>query len=192
MADLYADEVKTAFNMQGYLYRADPTDKYATEGEPGRSDLIVIRGGHGVALEIKSDHDSFAFKNWRDNQRQWYADWCVPNKIPYWIWLNMGEVNVNRAQGKKPIEGLMRRAWLMPIDRLLEVENLLYSTQDSIPYLAEKGFSTVLQTNQWDAVHLFKDYELFWQKLPIPWDLTKSKYCWTIPTTHSFDLFFKD
>lgn len=169
--------------MQSYISRADPTEKWATAGENGRSDLIVLKNGKGAAVEIKSGNKGFNFSDWRENQREWAKVYCAMCNVPYWIWLNLGETRLkgDLAKGK-----LLRRAWLIPEKDFLEAEEKIKSVQTTLPYEAVKGYSTFLQDNNLDALTLFKKYELSWSKLNIPWTPTQSKYCWYIPNEHPF------
>lgn len=188
MADKYANEVKTAFNMQCYISRADPTEKFATAGENGRSDLVVLKNGRGVAVEIKSGKTGFNFTDWRSNQREWASKYCAMCGVPYFIWLNLGE-----ARQKSDLDRgkLLRRAWLIPEKIFLEAEDKIKAVQTTLPYQVGKGYNTFLQENKLDAITLFKDFELSWSKLVIPWNKAQAKYCWVIPTDHPFYKFFE-
>ncbi len=177
MADLHADEVTKTLHSYGWLVRTDPTQKYATAGENGRADLLATRGGYGVAIEIKSDYGAFSFDNWRDNQRKWWQDECIPYGTPLFIWLFLGKdrPNADMSKGYLP-----RRAWCVPAAEILHAESLIQPYQSSIPYLASAGYRTELQSQQLDAYHLFAPYEVKWA----------GGGTWSFPELHIFHKLF--
>jgi len=160
MADKYAPEAKRSLTNWGISHRADPTERYATEDDPGRADLVCSIRGQCVHIEVKSAGLSFGFADWRGNQKHWALFSEKVLETPYWLFLAMGEHPPNY----NPAKYQPRRTWLVPRLRLLAVERLLKPYQGSLPYIAGKGYDLTLQSRKWDAVHLLAEYELKWGK----------------------------
>lgn len=157
MADNYAPEIRQSFHLQGFMTRVDETSRFATEGEAGRSDLVVLKNGKGCAVEIKAGVHSFSFADWRDNQRSWAKIWCEDySKIPYWIALAIG---INGVAAPK--KGL-RHCWVIPYTYFEKIELLIKPYQNSIPYKIGKGFNLEMQQLKYDCVNLFKLYQCEW------------------------------
>lgn len=174
MADKFAPEVIRSLHAWGFDTRTDPTAKYATQDSPGRADVMAGYGGKVAYIEIKNGGASFDFGEWRENQRLW-ARWCKHVlKCEYWLFLVMGTDRPNARSGRP------RKAWLLPADKMLEVEKTLTVVQTSLPYAAIKGYSKILQENRWDAINLLVDYEL-------PW----SKGYYALPQAHPFYISFQ-
>ena len=174
MADKYAREAWRTLRNYGFAVRTDPTQKYATAGENGRADALVARAGRAVYVECKTGATSFAFKNWRPNQREWYEQFCVPYPfdMELWFWITMG---FDRPNSINPTHA-PRRSYLLSVEVLKQTEDLISPIQDSIPYRVGPAYSREMQKRHLDAENLWLPYALVWA----------GDGNWTFPLTHSF------
>lgn len=176
MADKYQAEVVKSLHSLHFGVRADITERFATGDEPGRADLMVVMGGLGCYIENKTGSAAFDFSQWRDNQRQWWQEVCVPTKTPYFLCIFIGDNPPNYDPEKyRP-----RRAFLVLAEAWLEVEAQLKPYQNSLPYRAGKGYKTELQEQGLDAEHLLTPWALRWQGGGL----------WGIPQSHLFHRLF--
>ncbi len=172
MADKFAGEVGKSLHQWKFGYRSDPTAKYATADAPGRADMLATKGGRSVYIEIKSAAAAFAFTDLRDNQRKWIEEQALKvEQTPVWIWLNLGQHPPNY----NPDDYLPRRAFLVPYELFLDIENQVKPFQNSLPYRAGKGYNVQVQALKLDAVHLLSNYALQW-----------NKGFWVVPENHPF------
>jgi hypothetical protein len=183
MADRWQGEATKSVRSWGFNsykppdareYKWDPKKKtLVLPDEPGKPDMMVWRGGRMGVIEVKDGYDAFPFANFEENKRDYAAKWCMaaPYWIQYWVWLCLGV-----GQPQWPAEKQPRRTWLIPLQEFYAVEELLKPHQLSIPYFAGKGRLRILQDNQWDAIHLFQEFEVQWNKNGF----------WRLPTKHPF------
>ena len=121
----------------------------------GRPDYFCTLGTYGFLVEVKAARSSFAFSLFTERQRE-FAKWYVNDLHgDIYIWLSMG-MRVNSRE-------YPRKTWFIPLKDFLVVEALIGEYQNSLPYLAEKGYKLELQDQQLDAVHLLASWELEWQ-----------------------------
>jgi hypothetical protein len=166
MADLWADHVAPSLHRIQFGYRADPTDKRGNpEKENARADGMFVYGGLGGYIEIKSARgEGWNMWGWREDQRDWYHKWCVPYRIPLFIWLNM-EGNA-RAGSKRNLQAQKypKTAWLVPAWFMLVIHDMCIKKygQDTLPYHARPGINKKMQADGFDAVNMFAQYELKW------------------------------
>lgn len=172
MADRNAGECRASLHSLKFQTRADPTERFATKEDPGRGDLIAVRAGRGVYVEIKCGEDSFDLRNWRPNQRAWALEWAIGTGTDYYIWLRMGTQDP-RVSVDKP---LRKRTWLVPYHPMIQIVGLVESLQFALPYRTTKNHTLAMRERQYDAVTLFADYELSWA----------GDGRWSIPETHVF------
>ena len=173
MADKFASEAVRSLHKYKFGVRADLTERFATGAEPGRADLMIVRGGFGGYIEIKGGRASFDLREYRQNQRQWaYQHAITESATPVWIWFYLGEDAPNR----NPDKYNPRKTWLFPAEHLLYVESRLAGIQNTLPYLAKKGMKREVQAQNLDAITLLAGYELLWAGGGI----------WDIPTSHPF------
>ena len=150
MADLYAPEVRKSLDLQGFMTRIDPTSQYATEGEGGRADILVLKNGKSCAVEVKSGRKSFLLSDWKDNQRSWSKIYCEDYfTTPYYLSIVIGE------EGLRAPKIGERHAWLMPKNVFEETEKTILPYQKTIPYKAGKGYDLEMQHLGLDAVTLW-------------------------------------
>lgn len=196
MADKNHRYAILALHHHGFLTRSDVTSRFIghdKKDDIGRADIIAIRSGRSVAVEVKYDTDRFQFDNLRAPQRKW-AEMCLkyPYEVPYWIYLTLGQHPPHfNNQRYKP-----RISWLFPYNVLLEIEKEITVHQKSMVYKISKGMNKQIQEKNLDAISLLEDYELTWygkNKVIRPdWlkndENKKSDYggFWTIPEYHPF------
>ena len=124
MADKYAPIVWRSLREQGFQTRYDPTAKYATTDEPGRADGLVAHNGKSACVEVKCGDESFDFRDYRDNQREWAELYCVnePYNIPLYVALVMGSdrPNYKFERGYHP-----RKLWMIPYEQFLIYEKVV-------------------------------------------------------------------
>jgi hypothetical protein len=164
--DLWSDEVAPSLHRINFGWRADIANpKGNPEQERARADGMFVYGGFGGYIEIKSARGmSWDIRGWRDDQREWYANYCQPFHTPLFIWLNIeGNKQINSKldlkSGKYP-----RKAWLVPAPAMLEVHHIMKDRygQDTLPYHARSGINTLMQSEEFDAIRILSDYELTW------------------------------
>lgn len=182
MADSKQPEVTRSIRNWGF-YTHKPTDAYKTgwaqkrprqlitPTESGRFDVMVMRNGRVAFVEVKNDTFSFSFAQFQQNKRDWLKI-MEPFRISSWLFLLLGD---RPPSYNKETYVHARRAWLIPIEEYFAAEQLLTPIQNSIPMIASKGYSKVLQEQKLDAIHLFAPYELSW-----------SKGSWELPEDHIF------
>lgn len=157
-----APEVVRALHHWGFSVRADPTSKFATENEPGRADLMIVRHGLGGFIEVKNGRQSFPFAALRPNQRTWIETYCLAQPFcnPCFVWLSLGLHPPTYDAAKY----LPRRAWLVPYLQFLEVERRVAPHATYLPYRAGKGERIALQEQGFDATRLLSPFALYWDK----------------------------
>lgn len=174
MADRHADEATRSLRKVGFGVRADPTAKYATQDENGRADLMIVRAGKGAYVEVKSGLDSFDLRSWRENQRQWWTEYCKPEpfSMELWFWLNIGV----HPPSYNPEKYSPRKAFLFPVEAYLEVEAKIVPYQFTLPYLAGTGYRKEMQEQKLDALTLLDQWKVTWS----------GNGTWAIPDSHPF------
>lgn len=164
--DLWSDEVAPSLHRINFGWRADIANpKGNPEQERARADGMFVYGGFGGYVEIKSSRGlGWDMRGWRDDQREWYRDFCQPFHTPLFIWLNiegnkLPNAKVSLEQGSYP-----RKAWLVPAPIMLEVHMVMkhHYDQDTLPYHARPGINIGMQRDGFDALSLFADYEIKW------------------------------
>jgi len=154
--------------------RSDPTrPDGGNNGESGRADVIAYRNSLAVAIEFKYGKTGFnpfsKTAGWKRKQRLWARRWCIQEfGVDYYLFLSMG----THPPHYHPEKYMPRRSWLIPYHAMRSLERVFIlaqmagdtAIQQTIPYRAGKGYSTFLQEHKLDAIHLFRDYELVWQK----------------------------
>lgn len=177
MADKYAHEAWRTLRSYGFAVRTDPTEKYSTSGENGRADALVARAGRAVYVEAKTGATSFAFKNWRPNQREWFYEYCAkyPFQMELWFWITMG---FDRPNSTNPTDA-PRRSYLFSSQIMFQTEQLISPYQDSIPYRVGPAYKREMQDRHLDAENLWLPYALMWD----------GGGKWKIPNTHAFQQF---
>ncbi len=198
------------FKHHGFLTRTDPTTalpQWNTASDSGRADIVLVKNGKGVHVEVKRGTDSFNLGGWRDNQRAWaLRSTQPPFSTPYWLYLTLGTDPASyRDDAYRP-----KRSWLIPLSVLERCIVEISPHQSSIPYRLTKGSRKVMRDNRWDAITLFEHYELEWcgerQLIRPPWvspptpkknakpktkpvnenDLKLYGGFWVLPRTHPF------
>lgn len=107
MADLFQTEAYRTFEYYGFFVDHVP-DAQRIEwrnGLPvpravnsGRADNIIMGGGGGCAVEVKTasgaNYRRLAFADprtgWKDEQRRWAEKWCEKRNT-YWLWVTFGQ-----------------------------------------------------------------------------------------------------
>jgi hypothetical protein len=174
MADKWAHEVVRTLHKLGFGVRADPTTRFATAGENGRADQMIVRGGRGCYIEAKTGTTGFDFDTLRPNQREWIESFALPEpyRMEVWIWLAMGTDRPNNTQP----DALPRKHWLIPYPVMLHVEKQVRPIQRTLPYRAGKGMRKEIQEQKLDALNLLRLWELEWVGGGV----------WDIPEGHLF------
>lgn len=169
MADLWADNTAPSLHRIKFGYRADPTTPYGNpEKENARADGMWTFGGYGGYIEIKSSRGmSYDMSLWRQDQRDWNNNWCVPFNTPVFLWVNLGgstekalpQIKLDIKKGQYP-----RKAWIIPASVYANAEEICFETygQRSIPYHAKSGYNKQMQIDHFDMMTIFKRYELTW------------------------------
>lgn len=134
--------------------------KLALPEEPGKADLIVARNGVMIFVEVKDAGLAFPFASWRDNQREWARATWDDFRLDYALAITLGTDPPNRDPERYAPE----RLWIVPRFCYESIEALVEPYQSSLPYRVGPGYNRVLQDNNYDAVHLFADYALTWEK----------------------------
>lgn len=117
----------------------------------GRPDILVLNTrGPSTVIEVKvlnlSQQKSFAFDNVTPEQHKWLSWWAADRGLGY---LAIGTVGV------RP-----RRLWLIDWAYWRSLTEDVSEFQNSLPYIAGKGFSKDLQELGWDMDRLLSNYEL--------------------------------
>lgn len=146
---------------------ATPCPKCGTLSKPpiGRPDILVLNTrGVSAVIEVKTlnllQRKSFAFNSVTPEQHAWLTLWAVDNGLGY---LAIGTV------GARP-----RRLWLVDWKCWQTVMRQVGGVQDSLPYIAGKGFRKELQELGWDMDRLLEQFEL-----------TRKIGGWVLPPGHS-------
>lgn len=140
-------------------------DKAVARPPKGRPDILVLNT-HGVSavVEVKALNlkrlRSFAFDNVTPEQHRWLDRWTDDNGLGY---LAIGTVGV------RP-----RRLWIVDWSFWREIQDAVSEIQSSLPYIAGKGFSKILQLRCWDMDRLLSNYEL-----------ERKTGGWVLPPNHS-------
>jgi len=164
-----------------FMVKTDKTLPYSSVESPaegvkaagGRADALCSRGGRAVAIEFKAGYDSWDVRLWTEAQRGWALTYCLaaPFSTPYWVLLTLGTDQPQLTGDQyKP-----RRSWLVPFHAMLKAVERVSIYQNTLPYLASRGYGRAMQDRQIDAIHLFPEWELKWVSGG-----------WTIPTDHLF------
>lgn len=162
MADKNHNFAIRCLHHAGFLTRSDMTSKFVgwdKKGDIGRADIFAGKNGKAINVEVKRGNERFQFDDWREPQRNWasYTE-SDPYNIPYWLFFTLGTDPPNWSDEKY----LPRRSWLMPYQIFLEAEQIISPYQKSIVYRVKKGMNKKIQDNNYDAITLFKLYELKW------------------------------
>ena len=116
----------------------------------GRPEYFCTIGTLGFVVEVKAGTKGWRFSSLREQQRNW-AEWYINDTGGlYCIWLSMGR--------RRNAKVMPRKTWLVPYHGILAAEDLV--GQDTLPYLAGKGYSTRLQEDKLDAVHILANFEM--------------------------------
>ena len=174
MADLNQGECRKTFHNWGWATRAtNPIyikGKWIVPEDEGKPDIMVQSGMCGAHIEIKQGDTSFAFDQWRENQRTWAKS--NGSKHNLWFWLGLG---VN-PPNYDPEKYCPRAAFLFPYWAMLLCEQRLEPYQKSLPY-RKKGSLIAIQEKGLYAEHLLKNYRLTWDAGG-----------WTLPKEHPFPM----
>ena len=143
-AMLEEDVRREVSQMLRYRYGLWPQHIPDVKGvkRPGVPDLIVMNPrAPGYYIEVKAffldRKRSFDFRNIERSQRNWLTIW--EEQRPNGSYLAIGAVNVPH-----------RELWIIPWLEWLEIEETLKPYQKSLPFIAGKGYSSVLQDNGLD------------------------------------------
>lgn len=139
------------------------------QDSPGRPDMFVFRGEKMTFVEVKNGAEGFEMKRMQRNKIDYYHQYIVPIGMRMWLWLTIGTGQPHWNPSKMP-----RKTWLLPFEVYLATEAKIAPHNGILPYLVGKNHKLILRQNQWDAIHLFAEYELHWQSR------------WVIPDTHLF------
>lgn len=131
----------------------------------GRPDILVLNPtGRSAVIEVKAlnleQQKSFAFSNVTPEQRVWLDRWADDDGPGY---LAIGTVGV------RP-----RRLWIVDWIYWQEVEDSVGEIQNSLPYIAGKGFRKELQEMGQDMDRLLSNHELI-----------RKAGGWVLPPDHS-------
>ena len=137
----------------------------------GRPDIFGLNPtGRTIIVEVKilnlSKDKSFAFSNIEDEQRKWLSRWTEDGG---WAYLALGTIGTKRGQ---------RQLWLVPWVVWQLTEKIVRKHQDSIPYIAGKGFKKEMQDDKIDILHLFPLFEAEWKDSR--WSLLDQHELWYI------------
>lgn len=140
-------------------------DKAVARPPKGRPDILVLNPtGHSAVVEVKAlnleRHKSFYFGKVTPEQDAWLTRWYRDGGLGY---LAIGTVGV------RP-----RRLWLVDWGDWRAVMASVGQYQDSLPYIAGKGFNKQLQKLEWDMDRLLSNYEL-----------ERKTGGWVLPSDHS-------
>jgi hypothetical protein len=178
MADKKAPEAVKSLHRVGFGVRADPTTdpekQNSVNGENGRADLMCVKGGRGVYIEVKGAVDnSISLWAWPAHQREWAATYALPEPYAteYWIWFYLGAGMPHLKPEKNP-----RKTWLVPYEFMLNVHNLIAPIQDTLPYRLTKHHSLMMREHGYDAVRMLEKWELKWA----------GNQTWHFPDSHPF------
>ena len=135
----------------------------------GRPDIISLHPEHrSIVVEVKTlarRATSFSFSRITPEQRKWLDGWYGAGGLGY---IALGVI---RPAGKRDkLEHLYLIDWLFWHD----VETLVRPIQASLPLVAGKGTSTVLQARNLDIVTLLA-----------PWELSRRQGTWHLPPGHT-------
>lgn len=164
MADNNHPFAVKALRHHGFLTRSDPTIPYLPVS--GRADIIALRNGKAVHVEVKNGYRSFIInaeehdsQGWKPNQRKWAKfSQMSPFRIPYWIFLTMGSDPANyNSQKYNP-----KISWLIPYSCLEDTRLEIKDIQKSIPYKDYKGIKLALRDAKIWAIERFKQYSMEW------------------------------
>lgn len=169
--DKRAPEAVKSLHQWGFAVRTDPTVKYATHGETGRPDLMCVRNGWGIHVEVKNGATGFDFSQWNEKQREWAKSFG--NALHLWFWLCLGEY----APSYDPQKYDIRMTWLFPWHVMAEIEEKLKPYSGTLPYKA-KHQKIDIQNQGFVAPILLAPYRLQW-----------NKGVWELPTGHPFHLY---
>ena len=135
----------------------------------GRPDIIAIRPDRTIVVEVKTfpRGKSFPLDAIRPEQRRWLDAWTEVGGLAY--------LGLGTTEGTAGSESNPRYCWLVPWSIWLGVEDVLSPFQASLPLLAGKGYSTALQEQHLDAIHLLAGWELRWSK---GWHPQAATYEW--------------
>ena len=167
-------ECSNMFHRMGWATRPNPPrpiapGKWAVPDD-GSPDLVVQRWANGAHIEVKNGDTSFAFSEWRENQRTWANKYGDQHNLWFFLGLGTDPPNYN------PEKYNPRGSFLFPWWVMLICEQMLLPYQKSLPYRA-KGSLIVIQEQRLYAEYLLKNYRLVW-----------SDGGWHMPATNSFPL----
>ena len=164
--DRHAGEVVRSLHRQGWIVYKDAIDFVLSqrramgeigEGGNGRADLVALKDGMGIAVEIKNGKGTFNLDMWSRDQRD-YAVHCEECGVPYSIWLILGKDKPNL----NPEKYEPRKAWLVPHRDFRRIELLVRQVQKTLIYRIKKGVRLELREKNLDAVTLLAPFELQW------------------------------
>lgn len=157
---------KKYLHIQGVVFALKAVlDKAVARPPKGRPDILVLNT-HGVSavIEVKAlnllQQRSFAFNSVTPEQHKWLDWWAADLGLGY---LAIGTVGI------RP-----RRLWLVDWRCWQTVTRQVGEIQDSLPYIAGKGFRKELQELGWDMDRLLEQFEL-----------TRKTGGWVLPPDHS-------
>ncbi len=164
--DLWSDEAAPSLHRINFGWRADVANPRGNpEQERARADGVFVYGGFGGYIEIKSARGmGWDMRGWRDDQREWYRDYCIPNEIPLFIWLNIQGTKNPNAKVNFDTGSYPRKAWLVPATYLLYVHKTMKEQygQDTLPYHARPGIDKQMQLDRYDAIRMLDGFEIKW------------------------------
>lgn len=164
--DLWSDEAAPSLHRINFGWRADIANPRGNpEQERARADGMFVCGGFGGYIEIKSSHGmGWDMTGWRDDQRDWFKDYCLPFNTPCFIWLNIEGNKLPNAKADFQNGIYPRKAWIVPATVMLEVHRVMKERygQDTLPYHARPGINKQMQEEGYDAVRLLEEYEIHW------------------------------
>lgn len=170
--DRYAPEAVKTLHTLNWAVRSDPTARYATAGETGRPDLMCVRDGWGIHIEVKNGATGFDFSQWNPKQREWSK--THGDRLHLWFWLCLG----TDAPHYNPEKFLPRITFLFPHNIMWEIEEKLKPYSGTLPYRA-KHQRVEIQQQGLIAPTLLKEYRLNW----------KGKGVWELPAHHPFQVY---
>jgi hypothetical protein len=179
MADKKAPEAVRSLHKVYCGVKADPTTdprkQNSVNGENGRADLMVVKGGRGVYIEVKGAvADSISLWHWPQHQREWAATYALPEpySTEYWLWFYLGA----DPPHYNPEKYSPRKTWLVPYGFMTNVHRLIEPIQDTLVYKLTKHHSLALREKNYDAIHLLAQWELKWA----------GNNTWSFPDSHPF------
>lgn len=138
MRDLFSAEIKRTLDPYG-VYKKIPDRGYKrTSGavnvlgnsdvEPGFPDGFFICEHGGCFIETKTgdgpNRSRFPFSDWRPNQRQWYFDVAVPKRIPFYLFIVLGDKVQSAEYGRISI--LLSASTFLEVEKASDRKSLSY------------------------------------------------------------------